>query len=364
MGRVGILADDLTGALDAAAPYATLQKPVRVVWPDAAPKLAGSFVIDSETRHSSPRIATERVARALPALCPCDIAFKKIDSQLRGNTLAELRACCGSGLFGTIVIAPAFPEQGRVTRGGRQFLRSLNGTWSPASGDLVSHLMPSRLIGSRGELAGGGVAVCDAETDADLVHVAGSHAQLKQPVLWIGSAGLARALGGPIAGACRPAARRRLVVTGSCHPIVLQQVEVVRQTHADSVSAVTSPAGIATAVKRIGERLDQGLPALLAVAPEGNHSTFAEMLARDTFEQLTHLPPPEIVVAVGGDTLYRLCQSVGAADLAATGEWQPGIAVSAIADGLWAGVQVISKSGAFGGPGCLAGIMAQTERQA
>ena len=65
MCHIGILADDLTGALDAAAPFASPALPVMVVW--GAAEAAGNFAIDSESRQVSPAeavrtsdLATER----------------------------------------------------------------------------------------------------------------------------------------------------------------------------------------------------------------------------------------------------------------------------------------------------------------
>ena len=56
------------------------------------------------------------------------IAYKKVDSLLRGHTLAELAACLQGGAFPFCVVAPAFPYQGRVTRSGVQFRRTAGGT--------------------------------------------------------------------------------------------------------------------------------------------------------------------------------------------------------------------------------------------
>ena len=365
MGRVGLLADDLTGALDAAAPFATSQSPVAVVWSRIAPQTRESFAVDSETRQSLPHTAVQRVTEVLPALGKCGIAFKKIDSLMRGNTLGELRACCSSNLFGTVVIAPAFPEQGRVTRGGRQFSHQGDGAWIPTcmniAEDLACENIPARVIGSGSELAGGGVAICDAETELDLEHVVSAKTRLAEPVLWCGSAGLARALGTADKPVCQPQGHRRLFVVGSVCPTSVQQVERVRRDYPQAVTTIHASSDIEVAVARIAHGLTQHGSALLALSPPDHDRERASDLYRKTFAHLMHVPPPDILVAVGGDTLYRLCGSVGASRLDAIGEWKPGVAVSKFVDGLWAGTVVISKSGAFGKGDCLLEILARTE---
>ena len=128
-----------------------------------------------------------------------DLAFKKIDSCLRGQPAAEIAATIASGRFRTVVVAPAFPAQGRMTRQGRQLIRDGDG--------LARHWRRphARIGGGRADGAhgapepGGGVFVCDADQDADLGGNCGDSPGLSPPVLWCGSGGLARALAGPAA---------------------------------------------------------------------------------------------------------------------------------------------------------------------
>src|SRR4051794_14625277 len=67
-GQVAILADDLTGALDAAAAFATPARPVRAVWTDIGLDDGGDFAVDSETRAVPEDEAEATVARLLPRL--------------------------------------------------------------------------------------------------------------------------------------------------------------------------------------------------------------------------------------------------------------------------------------------------------
>ena len=60
------------------------------------------------------------------------------------------------------------------------------------------------------------------------------------------------------------------------------------------------------------------------------------------------LPRPGTLIAAGGETLRALCRSLGARSLETTGLVAPGVPRSAMRGGAWDGVEVVSKSGAFG----------------
>ena len=129
-----LLADDLTGALDTAAELSALCGPVRVLWDGDAASTAGSIALDSGTREIERDAAVARVEALARALVGAGIAYKKVDSLLRGHAVAELAACLGLGAWRHCVVAPAFPAQGRITRGGRVLAAPPGGGWSPARG--------------------------------------------------------------------------------------------------------------------------------------------------------------------------------------------------------------------------------------
>ena len=133
---VRIIADDLTGALDAAAPFVATTGPLPVFWEMPSHRPLGSFALDSETRDADPSLP-----RWIDGFSGADLAFKKIDSLLRGRTVEEIAACLESGLFESALIAPAFPSQQRITRGGRQYWRAGAGdAWQPVDCDLMAAL--------------------------------------------------------------------------------------------------------------------------------------------------------------------------------------------------------------------------------
>ena len=362
--RLGMIADDLTGAIDAAGALGSPNDTVAVVWSLAQSDSNGKVSLDTESRSTSAEESCERLRVALPVVARSELTFKKVDSLIRGNTIVELENCCSSGLFGTVIVAPAFPAQSRVTRAGQQFARHSDGSWRAAGPNLVDAMAVSglkcRLIERSMPPAGGGVMICDADSDGDLGRLMAARHRLEAPVLWCGSAGLARALGTPVPIAV-PKGRRRLAVIGSTHWMTVSQIESLAPAAPTAIATVKSPSEMEAAVASIEAKLAANSFAALAFATFGQDLAQTAMLQTATFDLLRRLERPDVLVAVGGDTLYRLSNSLGATRIDTLGEWMPGIAVSALADGIWAGAQVISKSGAFGASDFLVRAQIMTE---
>lgn len=123
---LAIIADDLSGALDASAPFAARGADARAViglevlaatleawqgeWPDV-------IAVNTESRHLSAHEAELRVSEAVRLLKRANPQqwFKKVDSTLRGQVVAECRALVDA-LGTTLLLAPSVPAQGRVVR--------------------------------------------------------------------------------------------------------------------------------------------------------------------------------------------------------------------------------------------------------
>jgi uncharacterized protein YgbK (DUF1537 family) len=357
-----LIADDLTGALDTAAEFASLCGPV-AVRRDVPKDAAGSLAIATGTREGSPEAARARVAAAAPLLADAGLAFKKLDSLLRGHPMAELGACIAAGRWRHVVLAPAFPAQGRVTRGARQFARQ-DGAWQPVAPALPAMLAAEGIAAGTGDPAAPlqpGVTVFDAETEDDLRRVVACGRAAEGPVLWCGSGGLGRALAesapvaadtalrGPVLGlfgSDQAATRRQLAACGAAW-IEIDEADDATLRHAMAtqdvaLASVALPAGLARddAARRI-------------------RRTFARVLDA--------APRPATLIVAGGETLGAVCDALGAAGLAATGLVGPGVPRSVLVGGRWDGVAVVSKSGAFGGDGLWRDLLARngfiTERQ-
>jgi D-threonate/D-erythronate kinase len=360
MTVVRIVADDLTGALDAAAPLVGVAGPLPVLWDESLARTARrSLALDSESRDREVPAAS-----LLAALRGAELAFKKIDSLLRGRTIDEIAACLTGGGFASAVIAPAFPAQQRITRGGRQYWRpSATAAWQPVEVDLIAalrgHGLPVRHAPSAERIAGRGFFLCDATAEEDLGAIARAGRALPGPRLWIGTAGLARALAGP-AAPTRPAPLRGplLMVIGSHHPVTLAQVgQLAAHASSDAILSIRlDRPDPAAAVELLAATLAaHGRAAVVFALPDGTGADVAGPL----FDRVMALaverlaPPPGCLVVTGGATLFRLARALDADALLVTGELMPGIAVSRLEGGRWPGATVLSKSGAFGAPDLL-----------
>ena len=271
---------------------------------------------------------------------------------MRGNTFPELVACCTHGWFASVVIAPAFPAQDRVTRCGRQ-IAPCGDNARPIEIDLADGLrrngVPIRVVGREDEAPTEGVSVCDAETDGDLARLVGLSGGFVEPVLWCGTAGLARALSRH-AGRTGPAPKdgSRLLIVGSRHPVSVAQTVSLRRERGNQVIVIEAAGDIPGAAATARDKLAGGQAVALVFALPPCAAEGAEGLFRAAFSELSLGARPAVLTVVGGDTLFRLCQETGASRLDTIGEWSPGVALSRFADGAWEGTTVISKSGAFG----------------
>lgn len=351
MTRLRLLADDLTGALDAGAEFVPSFGAIPCLWePEAV--AAPVAVFDSGTRDLDVADAAARFARFAPVLAGAEIAFLKVDSLLRGHGMAELAACLRSGAWQGAILAPAFPFQRRVTRGGRQFARDGRGNWSPVGPDLLAalgaHGIPTRLGPADDGFAG--VCVCDAEDEADLLRIVAAGRRWSQPPLWCGSGGLARALAGPAKVADPSPVRGPILgVFGSDQPATAAQLAACPRWHLRlNVEAVGH-------VAAVSERMAQSGCALVSftLPADTGRGAAATLISRAVTNLAAALPAPATLLCAGGETLRALCAAVGTRRLDITGAMMPGVPRSRMRGGAWDGTEVISKSGAFGAPDLL-----------
>ncbi len=260
--RLLIIADDLTGTMDAIASFAGTSPAPFIGFNPAsiqhAPADAACIAINTNTRHVSPAEA-KRVVRDL-AKWGLDhgltVLFKKTDSTLRGNIAAEL-----AGLYEatntpnpTLIFAPAFPEAGRTVQAGHLSLDGVpihktslaRDPRSPVQNSSVIAMLATSLPGDRHHLTSvpvvadlswfsqlaPGCHVLDAETPADMAHIAATLRTVHhRPLLLAGSAGLGKHLPSIIGRPQSPSAPSAtlppgpaLILHGSVTPRSLVQV--------------------------------------------------------------------------------------------------------------------------------------------
>src|SRR5689334_22692368 len=230
MTKILILADDLSGAADCAGGCAAAGLDTLVLFDAAAAPQATASVlaIDLNSRDATAADAGGIVARAIGQVRDLNgrLLYHKIDSTLRGNWAHELVAARTSlarshGAPPLALVAPAFPHRGRITRAGHVLVEACSpfdaAATAPAlmrdAGEVAAPLRacglsvrvlarpqldaPARASTDLfGEIARSGVdaVVCDAESERDLVTIAAAALAAPGPLIWVGSAGLMRAL--------------------------------------------------------------------------------------------------------------------------------------------------------------------------
>lgn len=350
--RILVLADDLTGAMDAAGPFASRGLPARVVVRadelDAA-ALAGARVVavNTASRHLPAALAAERVLAACAAVRSEQFALviKKVDSTLRGNVVAETLAALRGCERPRALVATAFPAQGRTVRAGVVYVGGVPLARTAFARDALSPALATPLIQA---FEGQPVEVLDGHSDADLDAAAARGLAHARECLLVGSAGLtgalARALAAPGFPAPEPRCRGRvLYVVGSRAEAAGEQCEALVQAGAVMLEA---PDG-----HWHGEPPPGGDLVLRATAADPSRPDDAEAVAaRLARAALVLASGPDVgaVVVTGGDTALALLAEAGVACADVGGELMPGIAFAHLP--LPGGARwLVTKAGGFGG---------------
>ena len=361
MTIVRALADDLTGAFDAGAAFVGMCGPIAVSWRNEEAPQTGSLVFDNEARSEADAgLAARRTQHDLSLIDDSDIAFKKINSLMRGHTVTELRACMASKHFPSMVLAPSFPHQGRITRDAQQFARlEEGGRWQPVGPNLVAAFEEqAKHLGASDRARGAGLFICDAETDDDMRSLPGRLADVERPVLWCGSAGLARAMAVVPTAPSQWSRESALVVVGTNHSVSQDQVAGIKRAMPDAICIVDGSQSMDEVRDCLHRRLAEGKSAVLATGFEATEPAAARRrIAQAITGILPRLPVPERFIAMGGETLLMVLDAVGAHSAIVKGEVMPGIAIGHAVGGAWDGVTFASKSGAFGAPSLLCDLL-------
>ncbi len=400
---VAVIADDLTGAADCGIAFAAAGLSTFVAFGDApAPPSAHVVAIDIDSRRQAEGEAAER-ARSSAARAYRDgarILYKKIDSTLRGHVgpeiAATLRVAAEARRGRTLaILAPAFPATGRTTRDGLVLVKGvplertevwrdarMTGPAEPVAmlrrAGLSAAAVPLATVRGGADalsqeldrLASGGAdaVVCDAESEEDLRAIAAAGARLARPVVWAGSAGLARHL--PVALGLRPDGTRAPPPSPSTGGAVLVLVGSRSSVAREQARVLSEEPGVARIVLEPGALLggERG-PGWPAAALERALASGSDVLAvigeepagvergPDLAAAAARLVAPYAaylggIVATGGDIARAILGALGATGVHLHGEVEPGVPLG-ITDSAPA-LPVVTKAGAFGSPATLA----------
>ena len=369
MKSLRILADDLTGALDCAAAFGA---GVRLHLGQPATQSQGVIDIDIDivataTRDVPPTELATLLEPCLSWLRDAGVAFKKIDSLLRGNTFDEVDWLARQGGFNGVAVVPAFPAQHRITKQGQQWWRKPDGSVDPVA-ESMSHSLQAR--GWRIETGHNALTlqstasawIPDVLTDQDLDTVA-DFALQNTGWLWCGSAGLAHALARrlparPPAAISTPETGQIVFISASHHTVTREQWRVLRSS--------TFPATYLSGEElHAFESTSTNSPLLidLSSATPLSAAQATSLLHAQTKVIAQHAQRPRALVVVGGDTLLALCRALGANSLVSeTALARTGWGCARLSGGAWDGVLCHTRSGAFGNENDLFEVMKLLEQ--
>lgn len=378
--RWAIIADDLTGAADAAAAFGPTHSSSVILDVDGTWPEADILSVNTESRYLAPEEASAAVTAAVALALEQDRqVFKKIDSLLRGNVGAEVAAALGrvseGHSRGLALVAPAFPGTGRTTVGGLVHVNGAQNAQGSFDGDvaaalaagglavelvgLETHRTPANLAAHLRNVQerGRDAVVLDAVSDDDLKRVATASALLDFPALLVGSGGLAGHIAprGEARDVLQEHARcvtRTLTVIGSYSGLARQQTEALVAAGAEHITlnnqALEDPA-VAQKVVAAMVRTDVVLtPDPMGAVDKSQALVVAEALARATAAGVEHC---EALVLTGGETATAVLKALGAGSFTVIGEIEPGVVMSLLPEPL---PLLVTKAGAFGDAGTLA----------
>lgn len=317
--RLAVLADDLTGAGDAAAAFASAG--ARVVLPltisDEDRRDIDVLALCIDTRWRPPsdcrtavRVAVERVRR-----WGATQLFVKIDSTLRGDVATFVASAVEAWGGGRAIVAPAFPMEGRTVRGGQLLVAGKHAR-------VVAEALPL------------GMEVADAESDEDLRQIV--ERIRSDGAVAVGSAGLARALAGtcikpmrPTSEPGTPPARGVLLVVGTAHPRSRTQAAAAARVVDAAAAIPQAEDGQLVAAKdalMCGGRVLLALDLPVEAVPLD--SPAAERVVRSFVEvavPMLESAPRAGVVVTGGATALALARALDASEFRIRGEVAAGV---------------------------------------
>lgn len=407
MTTIAIISDDLTGAADTGIQFVYAGLEALVLLDEEAGTLPQADVLVgvTESRNDGAEQARQKAATwsGLLARQQPEIVYKKIDSTLRGNLGAELDACMAAFPGRIAVFAPAYPAAGRTTVEGRHYVHGVPLAETEVSRDPTMPVRESdipRLLSSQTDrrigqvrlcylgmgpvalarvlrelvAAGVEILVCDARTDQDLARLVAGVRALGQPVIWVGSAGLARQLAltaqteSPAASQVPVPTQPLLTIAGSVSRTLRRQIELYCQ-RTDAACIVAASEALTAPGPECRREVDRVAAEAAALLRAGRSTVITTSIAPGQI-----VPGPQMVEAAraisaglgqvakrihgagwsgamvlsGGDTALGVCRSLGAVGVRLQAELLPGIPMGRLVGGSCEGLTVITKAGSFG----------------
>ncbi|RBW67958.1 four-carbon acid sugar kinase family protein [Bacillus taeanensis] len=370
------------------------------------------IVLNSDSRALQADNAYDVVYKLSTQLSSLGVSsvLKKIDSTMRGNVGAEIDAVMDVFEFKTALVVPAFPKSKRVTINGKHYVHGVplaeteiaNDPTCPVKESYLPKLLHDQserkveLISIEDVRKGkeqlaekmkglslekdSKIVVIDAETDKELQTIAEAAQRLEENVLWVGSAGIAYHLCSTVHHN-EPSYKKSkgkqlpiLVVAGSISSITHRQIQELKEKN-NIEEIVISPdkffdesdrqAEIERAVKMGETLLDKGD---LVVSTNREREAVERVKAIQQSLGLTNLDVGSTIanalgviagkliesknvqgaVLTGGDIAGATCKVLNGKGIRVVGEVEDGLPYGQLFGGLFDGLPLVTKAGAFG----------------
>lgn len=394
-----LIADDLSGALEAGAAYRARGWRVTLSLVDEAPAASEGQLcaFTSETRDLPPAAAGSRLRELLGGWRErgADLLFKKIDSTLRGPVGAELLALSEVLAPPLIVLCPANPAVGRTVRNGELFVNGVPLAQTDFAGDAIWPSTTSSVQellhqqGLRGavrlkldDLRAGFAApvvsaalasphrvmFSDAETTADLTALVQAVRALVPAAVFVGAGALAAVLAADSASpvAHPPAAPavdlRWLMLCGSRHEASRRQLDhLARHTGFPVRQVIVGRSSLEPEIDATVEALKDHRAVAVGFGAEGGSATENARLLLEAVEQFVigfHRRSRDVAYFLtGGETAWTACQALQGRWLEIDHEVEPGVVAGTLHPTSGKPVPIMTKPGGFGNESLLARLV-------
>ena len=368
-----VLADDLSGAAEAAASFLGRVPEARLVLDPAHADLSGVTVVDLNTRAAPPS-QTDSVLESTLDRSPADrLTIVKIDSLLRGHIGSTVDVLADRG---PVVVAAGLPGLGRTVRDGvlhvdgfplhRTDLWHLEPAPPPESiTDVVRR--PSRICSSPADIAvavaDGAVAICDVASDADL-DAALAAARRVPGVQLVGTAALTAALARTL-DAISPVP----IAESNWHSVILTVVGTGARNATAQVAALVGAGAVPITVaadelltgtaesSRLAEALATHAQVVLTITgsvPAAQRTALASRLGAHVAAVDRGATRRPDLVLTGGETARAVIDALGYDALRPVDVVHHGAVVSVASDGR----RIVTRPGSFGDPDSFVDITA------
>lgn len=413
MIKLAVIADDLTGANDTALQFAkrNIKSSVEINFmkmEDVEDKEV--IVVDTDSRDLDKELSYKKVKDICEKISKYDIKciYKKVDSTLRGNLGAEIKAVDDVFNPDIVIIAPAYPANQRITIGGYHLLEGkpielteianapktpVKKSYLPAIlGEQVDEeiaIVDFKLLRQRTDIISKKIVeflqekkrwiVCDIIEEENFITLMDAVSSYKN-ILWVGSAGLAEYLpyyyrwSGEKVLSMDKRKGAILVCAGSVSHITQNQVQTLlnqENIHLVKINMVRlledKNSELIEKSRIINQLIKEQENILLATAQSDDEveqaveigkkynlsrKEISEKIATIMAELIKSIEVNSLsgMILTGGDMAVHICRAIGVNSIKIISEIDNGVPLGFIESNKLEKLFIVTKAGAFGKP--------------